>query len=264
MGPCGGPVGHFAQIGAESSDRSDVSDWRQDVVDALARMRVSFGARTAARNLPDCLDPGELVRELVACTYAGGDGLLVLTDRRVLAVRDDYGRYRVQAVPLAEAYAVDYAPKVHDGLGVLTPSGRIAVRRMNREDSDRLVHALVTAHPHVVIGASRPRPPAAPTGRPAAPATPAASVAAPTPAAPSVPASTATAQPEAPASPPTVEVAAPVEAPAADPVVAAVDADTDVLLGVLADLHAKGLLTSDELAAKIAQLTASSAGPAAS
>ena len=31
--------------------------------------------------------------------------------------------------------------------------------------------------------------------------------------------------------------------------------DTEVLVGVLADLHAKGLLTADELAAKIAKLT---------
>lgn len=236
--------------GAARPSVEGMSDWRPDVADAVGRMRVTFGARTAARNLPDCLDPGEQVRELVACTYAGGDGLLVLTDRRVIAVRDDYARYRVQALDLADAYAVDYAPRVHDGIGVLTPTGRIAVRKMHREDSDRLVTALVTAHPHVVVGASRPRP----TG----PVPPPAEATPPTPE-PGAEHRTTNTESAAPAhddasalGTPETATRAPVPA---DAVVDAATTESDVLLGVLADLHAQGILTADELAAKIAQVT---------
>lgn len=228
-----------------------MSGLRADIAAAVSRMQLTFGTRTAIKNLHESLEEGEIVQRLVACTYDRSDGLLVLTDRRVLAIRDDFSRFRLQEVRLADARAIDYDPTVHDGLAVLTADSRVAVRRMVRVDSDAFVVDLTARVPGLVHGVSRPGhrvevPKDVPP--PAAPATP-------EPAADHGPTPVIDATPvpaPVPAPTPAVESA---PAPAADPVVAAVETDTEVLLGVLADLHAKGLLTADELAAKIAQVT---------
>lgn len=259
---------------------------RRDIAEAEARMRVTFGTRSAIRNLHESLDAGELVLVMVACFYSGSDGLLVLTDRRVIAVRDDFSKFRLQAVPLGDVRALDYAPAVHDGLAVLTDAGRVAVRKMDRRDSDAFAAALVERVPTIIVGASRPhsgepfraQPPRAPAA-PVPPEAPVAGVAgdADRQAAAATAAQDAVlgaaAQPPAPTAGQTgpdgdtdthartdthTDTDAGAGAPAVGgPVHGGTSADKDVLLGVLADLHAKGLLTADELATKIAQVTSS-------
>lgn len=109
------------QVRAYPSVWAVMNELRRDIGEAMSRMQVTFGARGAAKNLHESLEAGETVLEMVACVFAGGEGVAVLTDRRVLAVRDDYGAFRLQDVALADAYAVDYAPRIHDGLGVSHP-----------------------------------------------------------------------------------------------------------------------------------------------
>ena len=240
---------------------------RKDIAEAETRMRVTFGTRTAIRDLHESLEESETVVDMVACQFAAGDGVLVLTDKRVIALRDDFSMFRLRAVYLTEVKAVDYAPRIHDGLGILTAEGRIAVRRMQREDADRVVDGILIRVPDAVLGVSRPSSnggkPAFEVTRPAATdAEPAAigdDAAAPTePAAPSEASEAGEVAVAAPSAPNQSGVHGSSTAPSAVPsdadLAAGAEADSAVLMGVLADLHAKGLLTEDELAAKIAQL----------
>lgn len=261
---------------------------RRDIAEAEARMRRTFGTRSAIRNLHESLEAGELVEAMLACLYSAGDGLLVLTDRRVISVRDDFSKFRLQAISLADVRALDYAPTVHDGLAVLTDAGRIAVRKMDRADSDAFAAALVARVPSIIVGASRPQtkepfrgaaPPAPAAPAPPGPSAPEVGPASPTtgsfaaiPPNGSAPvqaaehqayaatqAAAAAAAPGAPAGSAAAGASPqPFPAEASPPAPPAPDADKEVLLGVLADLHAKGLLSSEELAAKIAQVASQS------
>lgn len=244
---------------------------RGDIADAVGRMAVSFGTRSAIRHLGQALLDGETVRELAACLFAGSDGLLVLTDRRILAVRDDYSRYLVRACDLAALTCYDYAPTVHDGLAVFTAEVKLAVRPRHSADAERLMSALQTSRPDlplwVLAGNAVALPPGSgPTGAPVP--VPAGSgtsgapqdgatvtVAAPGSASVSVDADGATVvvtpTPSgfgAPYQPEAVSVAV-ASAPPASP-----EADREVLRGVLTDLHARGLLSDQELAVKVALL----------
>ncbi len=217
-------------------------------------MRVTFGTRTAIKNLHEIIDPEETVQELAACLYAGGDGLLILTDKRVMGLRDDYSKYHYRDHDLAGVQKLDYDPVVHDGFALTTASGRLVVRKMHVEDSGRLVARLRELVPGLVLEVTRPgtrgrvpirrealrapRPAAAPAEAPATPGV-------------DVPAAAAA---QADAADAATIAAAPGPVPA--PVAAQADADKGVLMGVLADLHAKGLLTDAELAAKLAQVAA--------
>lgn len=310
-------------------------------------MAVTFGTRSAMRDLAEELGPAEQVVELAACTYAGAGGLVALTTERVIAIRDDYSKHQVQFVVVAEVGTVDYDPTVHDGFALFTATGRLVVRKMRREDGDRLVDALLTRAPHIVIQVTRPvgaaaaaptpqlgrlgrhRKPAsgpegarpaqgggrlgpavsaqagaahgaaqaaghlapapaaaapahadamaqpagmaAPGGLPTPPGgglpTPPGAVTGPAPAGPPVHrAPTPAASGGAPAPAPTAYSPAPAPAPVAEG--PAADAggsgglaggvrpatDKEILLGVLADLHAQGVLTADEFAAKVRQI----------
>lgn len=231
-----------------------MSSPRRDIAEAEARMRVTFGTRTAIKNLHEIIDPEETVQELAACLYAGGDGLLILTDKRVMGLRDDYSKYHYRDHDLTGVQKLDYDPVVHDGFALTTASGRLVVRKMHVEDSGRLVARLRELVPGLVLEVTRPgtrgrvpirreaprapRPAAAPAEAPAAPGV-------------DVPAAAAA---QADAADAATIAAAP--GPVPGPVVAQADADKGVLMGVLADLHAKGLLTDAELAAKLAQVAA--------
>lgn len=224
---------------------------RKDIADAVGRMRVTFGTRTAIRDLDQTLEEGEGVVDMVGCLFAAGDGLLVLTDRRVLALRDDFSAFRMKAVRLPEIKAIDYAPRVHDGLGILTAAGRIAVRRMNRQDADRLVDGIFLRVPDAILGVSRP---SNVGGKPVfeadSPGRRGAAAVTSTMTHEDIPDTPST---RSAAAEPTHRVA---KVSATDgQVVDSAAADEAVLVGVLADLHAKGLLTEEELAVKIAQLT---------
>ncbi len=255
------------QVGRVATVLSSVSSLRGDIAAAGGRMRVTFGTRTAMKNLVYSLESGEQAREMVACTFAGSDGLLVLSDRRIIAIRDDYSRFLLRDCALSEITCVDYAPTVHDGLAFFTESGRVAVRKMNTEDSDRLVGALRGMIPTLVVTPLAPgsyvRAPGGPVKRVAVPRSDASvgyhapSAAPPAATAPAAAAGIAGLDPNLltslPPAPATVVIGAG-QASAVPTAAPSPPAEKDVLLGVLADLHARGLLSSDELAAKIALL----------
>ncbi|SEV91380.1 hypothetical protein SAMN05421595_0390 [Austwickia chelonae] len=294
-------------------------------------MVVTFGTRSAMRDLAEELGAEEQVVELAACTYAGAAGLVALTSDRVIAIRDDYSKHQVQFVLIREVATVDYDPTVHDGFALFSSSGRLVVRKMRREDGDRLVDALLTRAPHIVVHVTRPsggpggspqerlgrhRKPAAvrPGDQPGRPQPRAVPGATPDPlVAPKVPpaiaaqanaAQAASQAVQPPANPPTgnlpgvgaapgtpggtptagIPTVPPVGPPgftpgfggsptptAAPPAPAAPApaapapglaqgatgrpaTDKEILLGVLADLHAQGVLTAEEFAAKVRQI----------
>jgi cell division septation protein DedD len=276
-------------------------------------MAVTFGTRSAMRDLAEELGPGEQVLELAACTYAGAAGLVALTSQRVIAIRDDYSKHQVQFVVVAEVVTVDYDPTVHDGFALFTSTGRLVVRKMRRQDGDRLVDALLTHAPHIAVHVTRPasapvahpdpqlggqlgrlgrhRKPASPGASPgtsplgaaaaaqagaahgvvnaagaAGAAGAAASAAAggaangapqPVPAPAAVPSPATPAPAAAHPSPvrPAPQAAMPAPALPPEPATGSRPAtDKEVLLGVLADLHAQGVLTAEEFAAKVRQI----------
>lgn len=287
-------------------------------------MTVTFGTRSAMRELAEELEQGEEVVELAGCTYAGAAGLLVLTNARVLAIRDDFSKHQVQHARLPEVVWIDYAPTTHDGFAVFTATGRLVVRKMRRADGDRLVDALLDGAPHVEVRPTCPLPRAANAEPVATPrprlgrhhkpgvglADPVAAVGAQSEAVRTVeaPAASATSATEAsetsdsqaraeaaaqavnPAAKPVPRVGRPAlatvggnatgpipivpeaapapkeptpgaqQAPAAPaappeaPVAPRQATDKEILLGVLADLHAQGVLSAEDFAAKVRQI----------
>ncbi len=251
-------------------------------------MAVTFGTRSAMRDLEGELEVGERVIDLAACSYAGAAGLAALTNQRVLAIRDDYSKHQVQFATLGDIQTIDYDPNVHDGFAVFTAKARLVVRKMRRVDGDRLVDGLLVRAPHIEVHVTRPgRDSAAQRGvesgssgrhRKPAPSRAVAAAAVDAAAAQAgaaqqaaqnaatqnapdqnAPDQNATARPPEPAGP-SEAGARSAPRPSAEPVPGSAAprqaTDQEILLGVLADLHTQGVPTSEEFAAKVRQVVA--------
>ena len=251
-----------------------MSELRRDIAEAAVRMAVTFGTRSAMRDLAEELEVGERVIDLAACSYAGAAGLAALTTQRVLAIRDDYSKHQVQFATLGDIQTIDYDPNVHDGFAVFTAKARLVVRKMRRVDEDRLVDAAAAQAGAAQQAAQNASAQSAATQSAANQsaanqsaanqsaanqsaanqnaATQSATVRRPEPAAPaagSVAQAMVTPVLAKPAPPPSAE-------PAPSPAAPRQAIDQEILLGVLADLHTQGVLTAEEFAAKVRQVVA--------
>ncbi|MFC4912601.1 PH domain-containing protein [Actinomadura gamaensis] len=72
----------------------------------------TLGAKREIRRLAEYLWEGEVVRHMVSGTYAAGTGLVVLTDRRLLFVRDGWTSKTTEDFPLDKISSVQW----HSGM----------------------------------------------------------------------------------------------------------------------------------------------------
>jgi Protein of unknown function (DUF2510) len=74
-----------AASGAELAAKGNL---RSDIAAAKGKMRVKFGAGREIKRLPEHLWEGETVDQMTTGMYGKGNGLVVLTDRRLLFLHE--------------------------------------------------------------------------------------------------------------------------------------------------------------------------------
>jgi hypothetical protein len=89
---------------------------RSDVLDAVDRLRSPWEVAREIQHLPSHLRQGEIVVALAAGVYGVGTGLMVLTDRRVLVIREARTSQASQGFPFEQLCGVEWTPtSVHHG-----------------------------------------------------------------------------------------------------------------------------------------------------
>jgi hypothetical protein len=99
---------------------------RHDIQAAADRMENKVGAKREIRKLIGYLWEGETVRHMVAGTYGGGTGLLVLTDRRLLFVKDGWVGKTTEDFPLDKISSVQWSSGMMMGKMTVFASGNKA------------------------------------------------------------------------------------------------------------------------------------------
>lgn len=82
---------------------------RPDIQAAADRMEQKMGAKREIRKLIEYLWEGETVRHMVSGTYGNGTGLIVLTDRRLLFVKDGWTTKTTEDFPLDKISSVQWS-----------------------------------------------------------------------------------------------------------------------------------------------------------
>lgn len=83
-----------------------MTDLRPDIEAAAALLPVKLGAGRELRKLPEHLWEGEHVEMLVVGSYGGGQGLLALTDRRLLFVKEGLIGSKSEDFPLSKISSI--------------------------------------------------------------------------------------------------------------------------------------------------------------
>lgn len=138
---------------------------RPDIAAAMARMQTKLGAKREIRRLIEYLWEGERVDFLASGQYGPGTGLVALTDRRMLFVKDGVMSKSTEDFPLEKISSVQWSSGMLLGTMIVFASGNKAeIKSMDKKDGKQLADAL---RDRISPGHAPAQPAAAPAPAPA-------------------------------------------------------------------------------------------------
>jgi hypothetical protein len=116
---------------------------RPDIARAAGRMSARFGGKREMRELVEHLGKGETVDMLAVGWHGKGNGLLALTNHRLIFLLRDWRHEQLDDYPLGDISAVQWTPSVITGtLTVYAGGNKIDIHQIAMPDgralSDRL------------------------------------------------------------------------------------------------------------------------------
>lgn len=127
-----GGEGHMADI-----------ELREDIAAAKSKMRVRLGGGREIKRLTSHLWEGESVQRMTTGTYGKGQGLIVLTDRRLLFVQDGIMSKTTEDFPLDKVSSVQWSSGMLTGDIVIFASGnKSEIKTVNKDDGKEMVDAV--------------------------------------------------------------------------------------------------------------------------
>lgn len=120
-----------------------MSEFREDIQAAVDRMAgTKFGVKKELKNLPMRLYEGELVLALAAGQYGNGQGVLVLTDERILFVQQSLGSAKIEDFPLDRVSSVQESTGMVMGEIKIFASGNDArIKSVAKQDASAFADA---------------------------------------------------------------------------------------------------------------------------
>lgn len=110
------------------------NELRADVEAAKGRMSTKYGGRRELRKLNEHVWPDEVVERMATGRYGGGMGLLVMTDRRLIFVREGHMSSQLEDFPFSKISSVQWSTGMLLGKMTVFLSG-------NKADIDQMQKA---------------------------------------------------------------------------------------------------------------------------
>lgn len=118
---------------------------RPDIAAAKSKMRVKFGGGREIKRLVTHLWEGEEVRWMTTGYYGKGNGLIVLTDRRLLFVMDGVMSKQTEDFPLDKISSVQWNSGLAMGTIIVFASGNKAEIKNVQKDDGKQITDLIRA-----------------------------------------------------------------------------------------------------------------------
>jgi hypothetical protein len=132
-------------------------DLRPDIEAARARMRSTLGSGKEIKRLVGHLWEDEQVERMVKGTYGRGTGLLVLTDRRLLFLKEGMTK-QTEDFPLEKVSSVQWSSGLTLGtITIFASANKAEIKNVNKDAGKEMTD-------HVRHRLSEPKPSTAPTG----------------------------------------------------------------------------------------------------
>lgn len=116
---------------------------RPDIESAAAKILSTFGSKRELRTLETNLWPDETVRAISSGTYGPGQGIVVLTDRRVIFWKNGFTKQLLEDFPLKNISSVQWESGMMLGkLHVYTSGNKATIANMDK-DGGRQISELI-------------------------------------------------------------------------------------------------------------------------
>jgi len=116
---------------------------RPDIQAARDRMSYRLGSNREIKKLPEYLWEGETVTHLVGGVYGSGTGLVVLTDRRMMFIKDGWTSQTTEDFPFEKISSVQWSAGMMLGKITIFASGNKAeIQQVQKPDGKAMVDAL--------------------------------------------------------------------------------------------------------------------------
>ena len=125
---------------------------RDDIATAKSRMHAKVGARREIKRLESYVDVDEHVDRMTAGLYGNEYGLLVLTDRRLIFIKDYTMSKTTEDFPLRNITSVVWQSEMMLGTVVIsTAGGKTQIQNVDQRDGKDLVDSVCAS-----LGAASP------------------------------------------------------------------------------------------------------------
>ena len=122
---------------AHSSPDSN-SELRTDIEAAKQKMRTKVGSGREIKKLTSYLWDNETVNLMAGGTYGAGTGLVVLTDRRLLFLKEGVLSRTTEDFPMEKISSVQWSSGMLNGtLTVFASGNKAEIKAMNKNDGSR-------------------------------------------------------------------------------------------------------------------------------
>lgn len=115
---------------------------RPDVDAAVAKMTTKMGGKREIKKLPEHLAEGERVSHIALGHYSGGQGILVLTDRRVFFLKDGVMKQSSEDFPLSAITSIQWNAGMMMGkVQVVVGGAKSEIENVAKPDGKAIVDA---------------------------------------------------------------------------------------------------------------------------
>jgi hypothetical protein len=118
-------------------------DLRGDIAEARKKMRVKLGGGREIKRLTQHLWEGETVERMTTGLYGKGNGLVVLTDRRLLFVHHGVMSQSTEDFPVEKVSSVQWNSGMLTGeIAIFASGNKSVIKNVNKDDGkeDRRPH----------------------------------------------------------------------------------------------------------------------------
>ncbi|WP_033401542.1 PH domain-containing protein [Actinopolyspora mortivallis] len=115
------------------------NELRDDIAAAKSRMAASFGSGREVKKLESYLWEGERVDMLSSGSYGPGMGLVALTDRRLLFLKDGWTSQTIEDFPLGKISSVQWSAGLMFGSLTVYASGNKAEIKQVEKDNGKMI-----------------------------------------------------------------------------------------------------------------------------
>ena len=136
---------------------------RPDIEQAKSRMTTKFGGKRELRKLQEHIWPGETVERMATGTYGGGLGLLVMTDKRLIFLKEGMLSSTLEDFPFDKIASIQWSTGMLSGkIQIFLSGNKGEITNVEKTDGKAIAEAVRARISNLAVPHPAAHPPSTP------------------------------------------------------------------------------------------------------